>query len=458
MASWVRWSCLMTELDLAAYVQADATALAEMVRSGAATAEDLRALAGAQHAATHAHINAIVEWYDEPTPSSSSDGLLAGVPFLRKDYGSAEAGRLVEMGSRLAAGHRAAETAEYIRRIQTAGAQILGRTAVPEFIQHGSTESAAHGLTRNPTDLSVSSGGSSGGAAAAVAAGVVPVAHASDCAGSIRIPASTCGLIGLKPGRHRVPWPRATAEDPGAWGGIASEFVVTRSVRDARLFLDILGDGSYAEVPERQLMIAYSTDHWAGAETDDEIVAATEAVVAQLRDAGHFVEDVGTPFDYDQLMSTWHPLFTWWTGAMVAELEAAGHEVQPDSLEPLTQLAVTESRLQTPQSRADAAVTAGQITDDLTGRLGGFDLMLNPTLARTSIPLSTVAGHVDDMDRYMRVNNEVFPYNYLFNVTGWPSLSIPAGHSSAGHPIGVQLSASLGSERLLLAVADSLLT
>ena len=194
---------------------------------------DLHAAAAAMCERTNDDINAVVEWYDEPSTGATA-GPLAGVPFLRKDYGSTEAGRLQEMGSRLTAGHRPSTTSPYFRRLGAAGAQIVGRSAVPEFIMHGTTESLAHGITRNPHDPTLSAGGSSGGAAAAVAAGIVPAAHASDCAGSIRIPAAACGLYGLKPTSRMVP------TDQGDWGGIAVEFVVSRSARDQARFFDVL--------------------------------------------------------------------------------------------------------------------------------------------------------------------------------------------------------------------------
>ncbi|MEM8747602.1 MAG: amidase family protein, partial [Actinomycetota bacterium] len=215
------------------YARLDATDLADAVRAGRVTRHEVHDAAQRMHERTDAVIHAVVEWYDDPShtgdadesgPSGADDAWpLAGVPILRKDFGSTEAGRLIEMGSRLATGVTATETSPLIRRLLDAGAQIVGRSAVPEFIQHGTTESQAFGVTRNPLDPTLSAGGSSGGAGAAVAAGVVPVAHASDCAGSIRIPAAACGLVGLKPSRRRVPWP------DGGWGGIAEEFVLTRS-------------------------------------------------------------------------------------------------------------------------------------------------------------------------------------------------------------------------------------
>ena len=164
------------------YLALDATGIAEAVCAGEASPREIHACATEQYHATADDIHAIVEWYDHPTPGLDDAGPLAGVPFLRKDYGSTEAGRLQEMGSRLTQGYRPFTTSPYYERLELAGAQIVGRSAVPEFVMHGTTESIAFGVTRNPHNLNYSAGGSSGGAAAAVAAGVVPAAHATDCA------------------------------------------------------------------------------------------------------------------------------------------------------------------------------------------------------------------------------------------------------------------------------------
>ncbi|MEZ5168115.1 MAG: amidase family protein [Acidimicrobiales bacterium] len=177
------------------YRRLDATAIAELVRGGELATAEIAAAARARHEATHHAINAVVEWFADPTPSTGT-GPFAGVPFLSKDYGSAEKGRLVEMGSRLAAGHRATVTDPFVARLQRAGAMTLGRSAVPELILHGTTESIVHGITRNPHGLEWSAGGSSGGAAAAVAAGVVPIATRATAPGRSASPLRHAGWSG----------------------------------------------------------------------------------------------------------------------------------------------------------------------------------------------------------------------------------------------------------------------
>ena len=439
------------------YARLDAVALAALVRSGVVQITEVLAAATAMHRHTHASINAVVEWFEDPTlPNATNQaaaaltGPLAGVPILAKDYGSAEAGRLVEMGSRMTAGNRASETAAFIARLQAAGAVIVGRSAVPEFIQHGTTESIATGPTLNPHDRTVSAGGSSGGACAAVAAGVVPVAHASDCAGSIRIPAAACGLVGLKPAPSTVPW------IGGGWGGIATEFVVSRTARDSQLLLDVVAD-DVAPPIDRPLKIALSLDHWAGARADTAVVAATEAFAAELAGLGHHIEAVAPPVDYGVLLSTWHPLFSRW---VVREaLDAArqsGRPVDESMLEPVTLCLVEIVGGLTEADYANADRTRHQVTNQLAESLTGFDLLLTPALGRSTIPLGTIDGLSSSFDDYIRENDEILPYNYLFNVAGWAAASVPAGATEAGHPLGAQLAGPPGSEATILQLARAL--
>lgn len=433
------------------YVALDATALSDLVRRRVVSPADLVELACARHRETHADINAVVEWYDEPDLCANVDGPLAGVPFLRKDYGSTEEGRLVEMGSRLAVGNVATQTSWYFSTLKAAGAVVVGRSAVPELIQHGSTETTLFGATRNPHRLDLSAGGSSGGSGAAVAAGVVPAASASDCAGSIRIPAAACGLVGLKPGRRRVPW------EGGGWGGIAEEFVLTRSVRDARLFLDVLGRGSYA-VERNSIRFGVSTQHWANSTTDPEVVTATEAIAEQFRLAGHSVTDIGgPPVDNESWMSTWHGLFTRFVAADVVSVAAdSGRPIDSTTLEPLTLVALEAFSELSVADVTESQILQGELTHSLDESLCGIDVLITPTLGRPEIPLGTIAGDVDSMEDYLEMNNALFPFSYPFNVAGWPSLSIPAGDTKSGIPIGVQLSARQGMERELLRLAEVL--
>ena len=436
-------------IDLDEYVRADATTLVDFVRRGLTNPTEMLELAAQRYHETDERIHAVVEWYGDPDqPTITADAPLPGVPLLRKDYGSTERGRLVEMGSRLGAGVRADSTSPLFRSLADAGVRVVGRSAVPEFIQHGTTESLAFGVTRNPLDTSISAGGSSGGAAAAVAAGVVPLAHASDCAGSIRIPAAACGLVGLKPGRRRVPWP------DGGWGGIAEEFVLTRSVRDCRLLLDVLGEGPYLPVPEL-MTVALDTEHWAGDRVDASVVEATEHAAAELESAGHRVVRIGTPIADERLMTTWDALFSRWVAHDVRELERrTGRPADGTTVEPTTLLAVEAAHRLRANDITRAQIDQGRITHDLHGALTGFDALLTPTLGRETIPLGWVNGSVTPFDLYLERNSELFPFSYLFNVAGWASLALPHGSSAGGLPLSVQLSGPIGSEHRLLTLGE----
>ncbi len=443
-------------MDAADYLAADAVGLAALVAADEVTVEEVAAAATARHEATDDAINAVVEWYDDPAPVEAIGGPFAGVPFLRKDIGAGEAGRLVEMGSRLAAGLRATVTDPYLTSITAAGARVVGRSTVPEFAQHGTTESDAVGPTRNPLDLARSPGGSSGGAGAAVRAGVVPLAHASDAAGSIRIPASVCGLIGLKPTRGSMPG------EPGAWRGLVTEFVLTRSVRDLDAALRVLSlETIPVDVGAGSLRIAVSIDHWAGLALDPDVRAAVEATVALLEDQGHRVTAVERPFDYDRLMSTWVPLFDGGVVDAIDEVAArTGRSLDGDHLEPHTLRVVDGVRALGSTAWAEAEETGVAVTTQLGTALADHDLLLTPTLDRPVIPLDRFAGHTP-MDQYLADGDEWFSRLYLANVTGWPALSVPApphGASSVGDPppIGVQFMARPGREVDLVRAARAL--
>ena len=434
------------------YLALDAVAMADAVAAGHLTATELHEAATARHRATDAGINAVVEWYDEPSFGDADGTALAGVPLLRKDYGSGEAGRLRECGSALAAGVTASTTDPFYERLAAAGATVAGRSAVPELIQHGTTETRVHGATRNPHAADWSAGGSSGGAGAAVAAGVVPIAHASDCAGSIRIPAATCGLIGLKPSRRRVPWP------DGGWGGIAEEFVVTRTVRDAQRCWAALAAREIQPAGGR-LRIGVSTAHWAGADADPTVVSAAESVARRCEAAGHAIVPIqGCPFDYERSMTTWNACFSRWVAADVATLvQATGRPADASVLEPITLAVLDEVARMTVDDITDAQVSQGRVADQLDLAMAGLDVLLTPALGRPGIPLGHVGGEVASFDTYIERNDELFPYCYVANLTGRPALVVPSGTADEhGLPQGVQLLGWWGADERLLDLAVEL--
>ena len=427
------------------YAALDATAISAAVNAGTVSFAEIHAAATAVHERTHAEIHAVVEWYDDPSQGAAT-GPLAGVPFLRKDYGSTEAGRLQEMGSRLTTGVRPTTTSPYYRRLADAGARVVGRSAVPEFVMHGTTESLAFGVTRNPYDRNLSVGGSSGGSAAAVAAGVVPAAHATDCAGSIRIPAAACGLYGLKPTSRVVPL------DQGDWGGIAVEFVVSRTARDQRTFFEVLADGT--PNPERgRLRIGVTTEHWGGDTLGPGMVAGIERAARVLAEAGYEIVPIPPPVDVTDVMRGWDAHFGRWVALDIERwAEATGRPIDESTLEPIT-------RMQLEQVRATSIgqLTADQLAADhalalMESRLESIDIVLSATNDHAALPLDDLNGLLPDMDTYLAANDTYFSALFPANISGRPAISVPVGRVD-GAPAGVQLMGRRGDDLLLIGLA-----
>jgi amidase len=295
-------------MKLAEYAAFDALGLAELVAMKQVSAKELAETAAAAVEAINPQVSAVVETYadrieglDETTLGA---GPFRGVPFLMKDVFGHEAGRKIEFGSRLCEGMVAPVDTYLCELFRASGVNILGRSAAPEYSMAGTTESALYGNTSTPWKHGYSAGGSTGGGMAAVIAGIVPIAHGSDIAGSIRIPASFCGGVGLKPSRGRISFGPLLDENGY---GLAQNFVQTKSVRDAAAMLDCLaipqpGDPfvipkpaeTYAELVRRKpqrLRIGWSTKGLMGLETDSEVAGAVESVARLLLEMGHEVSE-----------------------------------------------------------------------------------------------------------------------------------------------------------------------
>lgn len=429
------------------YAALDATALAAAIAAREVDAGEVGRLAEEAHALVRAEVNAVVEWYDDP-PLRPSVGPFAGVPFLRKDYGATEAGRRTERGSRLSKGWVSTGTSLLMERFAAAGLHVRGRSAVPEFILHATTESDVHGITRNPWNLDRSAGGSSGGAAAAVAAGIVPLAHASDCAGSIRIPAAVCGLVGLKPTRGRVPW--GDGRTAGGWGGIAEEFVVARSARDAMAVLDAVGEPQ----PERQrhgtVDVGVISTHWAGLSADPALVDAVESVGSALAGAGHRVEGLTWPVAYDEVVALMDPLFGAGAAGDIALIESETGRSAEANLEPLTVEYLRRIAALPADDLAEASRRGAALTTRFDQLLGGHDVIVCSTLGRASLPLGVLAS--GPLDHWVEANDKYTPHSYVANLTGWPAVTMPWGRGPDAVPIGVQLLGRPGADALLLSL------
>ncbi len=451
----------------------DAIDQAQLVRSGEVSPAELLDAAIERIAALNPVLNAVVmEWFDHARSTVAAGlpaGPFTGVPFLLKDFVAPYAGQTESNGNvrlkELAIPSPIDST--LVARLRAAGLVTAGRTNTPEFAALPTTEPAAWGATRNPWQLTHSTGGSSGGAAAAVAAGMVPIAQASDGSGSIRIPAALCGLVGLKPSRGRISaGPLADESGPAVFLG------VSRTVRDTAALLDAVhgpgvGDLVVAPPPARPYLEELDTDPRplrigvldrasTGVTVDREIVAAVDETARLLESLGHHVElsypkaleetDLG---DRSQVgLAATSPMLY----SLAGLARALGRELTAADMEPLNwarYLRLREMRA------ADLLQALGAATQFRRRMLqwwaDGFDLLLTPTTAAPAAPLGTFDG--DSEEELAPLGNPYIAFTRAFNVTGQPAISLPAGRTTRGLPIGVQLVADHGREDVLLAVA-----
>lgn len=451
----------------------DGLGQAALVASGAVSPAELLDAAIARIEALNPAINAVImRLYDEARAAIAAglpEGPFRGVPFLVKDFYCHVAGTPTTNGSKLFADNIIDHDSELTRRYRSAGLVIAGKTNVPEMVTIGTTEPAFHGPTRNPWNAGHSAGGSSGGAAAAVAAGLVALAHANDGAGSTRIPASSCGLFGLKPSRGRI----TLGPDVGeSIGGITSEHVVTRSVRDSAAMLDatagaMAGDPYRAPAAEGSFLAALSQrDRPLRIAVMDEALFATEvdpccrAAVADAADLlarlGHQVRWARPAVDGDAFH---HALRRFWpltvTRGITAAAQARGLAVDDlaRELEPLNQYLVELGRSRLAVDYIGDLVCFQALTRGLGRFLDDHDVLLTPTLAFAPPPLGHYdAARVGGEEAFGRVIAS-FAFTAPANVAGLPAASVPFAVTSEGLPIGIQITAGLGGEHALFRLA-----
>ncbi|HEY3673710.1 MAG TPA: amidase [Acidimicrobiia bacterium] len=469
----------------------DATAQAALVRDGKASPRELVDAALTRIDAVNDRLNAVIHRRDERARAEADagppDGPFRGVPIVVKDLDGSLAGEPLHLGNRLLRdlGHVADHDSYLFARLRAAGCVIVGKTNTPELGLLPTTEPQAYGPAHNPWDVSRSPGGSSGGSAAAVASGMVPVAHAGDGGGSIRIPASACGLFGLKPTRGRI---SLGPDDGEAWAGLVARHVVTRTVRDSAAVLDVLagavpGDPYAAAPPARpfadevgadpgSLRIGVlSTTAPAGlVPVDPACTAAADDAAALLASLGHTVESASpAPLDDIALLVHFTTVLAASTTYDLRKLAAiAGRELTADDVEPVTWAQAELGRVVTADAYLDAVESLRawsrrmaewwEPADD--ARSGaGFDLLLTPTMANPPAPVGEIRG--DDAEGAIFAATPYAAFTVPFNVTGQPAMSVPLWWSDTGStvlPIGTQLVAATGREDLLVRVAAQLET
>jgi amidase len=453
------------------YSRYDATGLSQLVTAGEVTPAELQDLALAAHAQVHPQINAVVDVHPQEPDSLPSTGPVAGVPFMVKDLFHGQAGLPCGNGSRLSEGWTVPQRTQIYARAVAAGMSSIGRTTTSEFGILGTTETIAQGITRTPWSAAHMAGGSSGGAGAVVGAGVVPVALASDGGGSIRIPASACGVVGLKPSRGRVPWGLHLKEPLLGW---AVQFACTRTVRDAALMLDVLGgptagDGEGVPRPEtpftsaigepvRPLRIAWWSHPWSGHDPDPEIVDATAATAALLESLGHEVVADTPTFEWEAYLRAMTDVWASTNAHTIDGLAAhLGREVDDSSVEPSTLAMVEYGRRVSALDLLRAIDVETSLTYLMTAFFAHYDVLLTPTLGAVLPPV----GHYDP-HAWMEPRDVFATWSRwesflpVFNTTGQPAISLPLHQSRDGLPIGMQLVGGMGQEALLLQLSVQL--
>ena len=460
-------------MNLNEYVTYDGIGLAQLVATGEVTSAELAELAIAAVQQVNPQINAVIEHWS-PTVTEGT-GPLAGAPFLIKDLAITSAGRRVELGSRLAQGLVAESDSYLMQRFNAAGLATLGRTTTPEMAFSTETESVLQGPTRNPWDTRLSAGGSSGGSGAAVAAGIVPIAHATDAAGSIRVPASYNGLVGLKPTRGRASNGPALDE---VFAGFGVQLGLSRTVRDSAALMDIVqgyapGDPYYTAAPAEgflaqvgrdpgRLRIGLLDTPWNGAALDPEITEATLAVARELEALGHRVERVTAPLgtSWDSFVQAnahiWCATLVRWIDGLAA---TTSRPIDLSTLEPATLACYAYGLQARAVEFAGALEVRNLIARSVAGWFDDFDVLLTPTLPRLPHALDTYSRGAQTMDG-LQWTARVFehsPFTPVFNVAGTPAMSLPLAMSrQQGLPIGLQFAARFGAEEVLLRLAGQL--
>jgi amidase len=457
------------------YSRYDAVGLAELVRRKEVTPEELVRAAVAAIGRVNPRLNAVIDVREAEALDAVKRGLpegpFHGVPFLIKDLVIHAAGVPTDLGSRLARGTVFPHDSALMARFKRAGLVTLGRTNTPEFGNNVTTEPVLHGPTRNPWNLAHSPGGSSGGSAAAVAAGIVPVAHGNDGGGSIRIPASLCGLFGLKPTRGRI----SMGPDVGeAINGMGIEHVVSRTVRDSAAMLDAThgpeaGDPYHAPPPQRpfleevrrkpgRLRIALSRKAAGDEPVSPDCVAAVEDAARLCVELGHEVVEAAPAYDARALNAAmtraWATALSSWADGLGAML---GRTPGPDTLEATTWAVVRFGRKLKVADLQGALAVFNQVSRAVGAFFVEHDVLLTPTVAVPPYRLGVVDATVPRApEEWYTFAFSHCPFTAVFNVTGQPAMSVPLHWNAQGLPIGVQFAGRFADEATLLRLAGQL--
>lgn len=457
------------------YESYDALGLAELVAHGEVTPAELLEEAMARVEELNPRLNMVhMKMYDEARATLEAElphGPLHGVPFVVKDIGTRYKGVPTTSACELFRDFVPDADSDLIRRYKAAGLVIFGKTTTPEFGLTTSTESRMYGTTRNPWNPEYTSGGSSGGASAAVASGILPVADGSDGGGSIRIPASCCGLVGLKVSRGRIPVGPETGE---RWSGLGVSGVLTRSVRDCASFLDLSSgfvpgdpycaphqEGSFrweAGCDPGPLRIAFHSKPYNGMESHADCVAAVEDAAKLCEELGHKVEESVLSIDREALGRAVRIIVSANTRWVLDDrLEELGRELTEEDVEPITHALYETGGRYTAVDYVSALKTIHATGRQVATFFERYDLVLSPTMAAPPVKVEGVLRlNHPDTQAFNEALSLSVGFTQLFNATGNPAISVPLFWNESGLPIGVQFAAPYGGEAALLRLAAQL--
>ena len=454
------------------YFSYDALGLAELVRTKQISSTELLDVAIALTEKLDPKLNAVpikhFELARENLKNNTDSGIFNGVPFLLKDLNNYLKGTVTSGGSRVLENITADHTSELVKRTLDSGLNIFGKTNSPELGLTVTTEPVLYGPTRNPWDLDRSSGGSSGGASSAVAAGIIPMAQASDGGGSIRIPASCCGLFGLKPTRARTPLGPASLE---GWGGQSIFHCVSVSVRDSAALLDVTSgpekgapyrsayqEKSFLEqinIEPGNLKIGYLED--SSISVDEDVKEVMNSTIDLCQKLGHSVESTKINFSSEEISLAIITIISSNVSYSVkSQSDQTGREVSNEYFENVTLQMAENGNNFSASDYVNAIKINHRLGQELEKMFDQYDVLLSPVLASPPVKIGTIDMNTNDMKTYVERLTKYSPFTGIFNQSGQPSMSVPLFRTKDNLPVGSMFSAAFGNENLLFSLAGQL--
>ena len=454
------------------YFSYDALGLAELVRTKQISSIELLEVAIALTEKLDPKLNAVpikhFELARKNLKNNADSGIFNGVPFLLKDLNNYLKGTVTSGGSRVLENITADHTSELVKRTLDSGLNIFGKTNSPELGLTVTTEPVLYGPTRNPWDLDRSSGGSSGGASSAVAAGIIPMAQASDGGGSIRIPASCCGLFGLKPTRARTPLGPASLE---GWGGQSIFHCVSVSVRDSAALLDVTSgpekgapyrsayqEKSFLEqinIEPGNLKIGYLED--SSISVDEDVKEVMNSTIDLCQKLGHSVESTKINFSSEEISLAIITIISSNVSyAVKSQSDQTGREVSNEYFENVTLQMAENGNNFSASDYVNAIKINHRLGQELEKMFDQYDVLLSPVLASPPVKIGTIDMNTNDMKTYVERLTKYSPFTGIFNQSGQPSMSVPLFRTKDNLPVGSMFSAAFGNENLLFSLAGQL--